>query len=388
MADSKPVVGIISTSKETRALFNAQLLAARFDCFTVEVDRYPTNPDESQAKQLLELKPVIVIVEMQNRETTLATLALIHGALPETWLFVSAPENDPQLIIETMHAGAREFLPRPSTPEKLAQALERYSTVRQKATAAVKGKVFCLTSAKGGAGTTSVAVNLAAATAGYAGEKVALVDLGVPVGDVAEYLNLKSRYTIADAINSTTRLDAVLLESFMSTKYGVAVLPGSREFHAGLFSYDILSKMFQVMAETYTHTFLDMSCVHDEEQLRAATEFCDTILVILTPELPALWRTDRLIRLFDKNGARNKLRLVINRADKKHEIGTKEIEKALEYSIFHGLPNDYPEAIAAVNSGKPLVLSRKSKLAESYLKLGSALTGLQPAQKKRGFFCL
>ncbi len=387
MADSKTVIAIVSPSAEIRELFQSQLKETGFPCFTVDVDQYCAEADDYTVRQLVEVHPRIVIVDMQTRETALSTLRILHDALPEAWLFISATGDDPQLIIDIMHAGAREFLPKPSTSARLSQALARYSAEQRKAAAAgkAKGKIYGITSAKGGAGTTSVAINLAIASANAPEAKVALVDLGSPLGDVAEYMNLKSKYTVADAMASTSRLDSVLLESFMSFRHKVAVLPGNREFHSGLFQQDALTKLFEVLSETFTHTFVDMACAHDQEQLQAATRFCSAVLIVLTPELPALWRTDRLIRLFDRTGSIKKLRLVVNRSSKKREISVGEIEKALGHSIYFNIPNNYPAAIEAVNSGKPLVSSNNSKLAASYFELGQTLTGLSLVRKKRGF---
>ena len=118
------------------------------------------------------------------------------------------------------------------------------------------------------------------------------------------------------------------------------------------------------------------------------TDFSTALILVLTPELPALWRTDRLIRLFEKIGADEKLRLVVNRASKRHEITDKEIEKTLQHSIFWNLPNNYPAAIHAVNTGKPLVAVNHSSLASSYYGLAQALTGVTLSKKPRGLFRL
>lgn len=385
MADIKNIVAIVSSSAETRELLKTQLAEVKFPCLTVEVDQYCSDPEDYTARQLVELGPKIIIVDMQVRETALSTLRTLHDLLPDSWLFITATGNDPQLVIETMHSGAREFLSKPSTSEGLAQALERYSAEQRKTSTTIKGKTYCITSAKGGAGTTSVAINLAVATGNAAAANVALVDLGSPVGDVAEYINIRSKYTIADILDSTSRMDNVLLESFLTRKHSIAVLPGNKEFHSGLFQQNSMSTMFEVLSETFTHTFVDMACAHEQEQLQIATKFCSVIILILTPELPALWRTERLIRLFERTGNAKKLRLIVNRASKKREISVGEIEKALGHSIFYSLPNDYPAAIDAVNSGKPLVSYSNSKLSASYMELGQTLTGLSLIRKKRGF---
>ncbi len=286
MDHSKPIIAIIASSPETRSSFLNQLQDAKFECFTVEVDRYLQDKDDLQARQLCEVRPQIVVVDVQEHEKGINTLRILHDVLPEAWLFVSAPDNNPELIIETMHAGAREFLPRSASTERLLQALERFSSTQKKSTDQTKGKIFGITSAKGGAGTTSVAINLAVATASDPDTKVSLVDFALPVGDVAEYLNLKSKYTVLDAIHSKTRLDPVLLESYMSSTYGISVLPGNKQFHSDVFQQDTLATLFEILAEAFTHTFIDMACAHDQAQLNAATKYCNAILIILHQNCP------------------------------------------------------------------------------------------------------
>ncbi len=387
MSKSQIVVGIVSPLASTRVQICTQLQAVRFAGVPVEIDQYCSEPNDRSTRHLIETHPHIIIVDMEQPAPALASLRVLHDALPDAWLLIGSPSDDPKLIIEAMRAGAREFIPFPATSANISQALSRYASELQKAhEKKTAGKIYSVTSAKGGAGTTSVAVNLAVAAAGARDSKVALVDLGSPVGDVAEYLNLRSKFTVADAISSSQRLDPVLLESYMSHTHGVAVLPGYKEYHPGLLNEEALARMFEVLAATYTHTFIDMACSQHEEQLKAATEFSAAVLVILTPELPALWRTDRLIRLFERTGGGDKLILVVNRGSKRREISVREIEKTLGHSIFFSLPNNYPAAIQAVNSGKPLVSMNHSSLAASYFELGQMLTGLPLAKKKRGLF--
>jgi Flp pilus assembly CpaE family ATPase len=88
------------------------------------------------------------------------------------------------------------------------------------------GALYCVTSAKGGAGATSVTLNLATALSELPETRVAVLDLNSPVGDAAAYLNLSPRFTASDAMEAAGRLDGVLLESYMSRSNGLAVLPG------------------------------------------------------------------------------------------------------------------------------------------------------------------
>lgn len=383
------VVGILSPSAETRELLRKRLRAANLASLTVEGDRCSPDKSDRSTRRFVEAQPHVILVDMHDPQEALQSLQILHDVLPEAWLFVSSGSNDPQLIIETMRAGAREFLPKPLTLSSLHQAFARFSAERQKAVEnRPQGKIYSITAAKGGAGTTSVAVNLAVALATAQEAKVALIDLGSPVGDAAEHLNLKSRFNVSDAISSAERLDPVLLESYMSRAHGVSVLPGHKEFRPGALHSEAVAKILHVASAAYTHVFVDMFCSHEKEQLAVLTEISTAVILVLTPELPALWRTDWLMRFFEKANGAEKLKLVVNRNSRRNEISNKDIEKALGQSVFWRLPNNYPASIQAINSGQPLVLFDHSTLASSYYDLAEALSDMPLRQKRRGFFGL
>jgi pilus assembly protein CpaE len=387
MSAEQAVVGILSPSVGFRESLRSQLIAVRFQSATVEADQYCTDRSDRVVRKLFEARPQIILVDMQDPQAALQTLKVLHEVLPEAWLFASSTTDNSQLIIETMRSGAREFLPKPVTAASLSQALARYTTETEKILQnKARGKVYCVTSAKGGAGTTSVAINLAVSLASAKNTKVSLLDLGGPVGDAAEYLNLKPTFNVSDVIASIDRLDPVLLESYMSRTHSVAVLPGFKDPHPGLPHPNAMSKLLHIASETYSHSFVDMLCTYDQDQLEVVTECSDAVLVVLTPELPALWRTARLINIFQKSGGIDKLRLVINRTSKKHEISDREIEKSLNHSIFWRLPNNYRAAIQSINSGSPLVSVNHSALAAGYFELTRTLTGATFHKKNKRLF--
>jgi pilus assembly protein CpaE len=385
MASQPIAVGIISPLKDTRASWRTLLESTHVGAISVEGNEYGADSADRAIRPFVEAKPDVILVDMQDAQAALQTLRLLHEALPRTWLLVSSASADSQLIIETMRAGAREFLPHPVSLPDLAAALSRYVLESKKAEEKKhRGKIYSVTSAKGGAGTTSVAINLAFALAAARTAKVALLDLGYPIGDAAEYVNIKSHFTIDDALASAPRLDTVLLESYMSHSNNVALLPGRREFHSEATDPEALAAILQVAAESYTHVFIDMFCAHDLELLRLLTTSSEAIIVVITPELPSIWHTDRLIRRYEEIGVAEKLRLVLNRDSKRHHISSKEIEKMLHLPVSHRLPNNYPAAIEAVNTGKPVVIVNNSPLAASYIELAQELTGIQLGKKNRG----
>jgi Flp pilus assembly CpaE family ATPase len=104
----------------------------------------------------------------------------------------------------------------------------------------------------------------------------------------------------------------------------------------------------------------------------------------MTPELPAVWRTHRLITLLSGLGCADRIKLILNRDSSRDEITDKEISRALHQPIYFRLPNNYASAIQAVNQGKPIVEVNHSNLASGYRQLTQALTGVTLQKPRRG----
>ena len=384
-------VGILAPSAEVRESLAVHVEATGLAEVKVRVDEYCAVEDDHPTATFLEAQPQIIIVDMQDVRAAVKALFTLHAVLPEAWLYASCNSSDPQLIIETMHAGAREFMPKPVTARSLSTAFARYLDEKNRLRTDLKerGRIFSVTAAKGGAGATSVAINIAVTLATVPDTRVALIDLNSPVGDVAAYLNQKPQFTVADALAAAPRLDPVLLETFTTKASGVSVLAGPKKFQAGPTPAPAaLAKLLRVAAQTHSHIFIDLPSSLDLELLRVVTDASEAVLVVLTPEFPALWRTHRLVLFLASTGCADRLRLVLNRDNSRAEIDEKEIKKALNYPIYWRLPNNYSSAIQAVNQGKPIVTVNHSSLASSYKKLSHELSGLPLPQKRRGLMRL
>ena len=135
-------------------------------------------------------------------------------------------EPQPELLMASMRAGAREFLSGAIAPTVLADALLRAAARRaEHTTKKTRGKVLMFWGAKGGSGVTTLATNFAIALHNETGGEVVLADLNPQLGDVAVLLGLTPRFTIAEAFLNPNRLD----QEFVSTlvcehRSGISVL--------------------------------------------------------------------------------------------------------------------------------------------------------------------
>jgi pilus assembly protein CpaE len=335
----------------------------------------------------------VIIVDMQEPPAAVKALQVLHTALPDAWILALSPVNDPGLIIDAVRAGAREFLVKPVHPESLSGALGRYLAEKERSQKKDKGgEIYCVTSGKGGSGATSVTLSLAAALSELPETRVAVLDLNSPVGDAAAYLNLSPRFTVSDALEASNRLDGVLLESYMSHSHGLALLPGPKDpgtdpsvgAESGAGGAIGIARLLDVVSHTYSHTVVDLPPSLDREILRVFLGAATRVLVVLTPELPALWRTQRLFGFLQGCTDADKLQLVLNRSSRSDEITESEIEKALRHPVYWQLPNDYRACVNAINAGRPVVTRSHSALAGRYQELASRLSGISPPEKRGG----
>jgi pilus assembly protein CpaE len=242
-------------------------------------------------------------------------------------------------------------------------------------------------SAKHGSGATTVAVNLAGIIAARSGQRTAVIDLDRPLGDAAAYLNVKPNFTVSDALAAGPRLDSMLLESYMQSTYGFHILPGFREHTAdAALSSEKLAHLLEVAQTTFDHVIVDLPTNLDEEQVKVLTRHVAATLVVLTPELPAIWRTERLLTYLTGLHASEKVRIILNRSSRSDEISDADIERLLRMPLYCKLPNEYGPCIKAINSGTLLENANTKQLNKSLISLAADIAGLPGIESKRGLF--
>ena len=253
-------VGILSPNTETRALLRSQVEATGIARVHVEVDSYCTDRADRATRLFQEANPDLIIVDLEQNEAAMQSLQTLNAALPKTWLFVVSSEDSTKAIIESMRLGAREFLPKNSLPD-LAAALRRFldDKKRLQEVRAPSGKVYSVMTAKGGSGATSVAINLAASISGLPNCRVGLIDLNMSTGDAATYLNLNPQFTLTDVLENLSRIDPVLLETYMCSANGISVLPGPKDYRPGqTISADAAVRILDVASRAFTHVVADI----------------------------------------------------------------------------------------------------------------------------------
>jgi pilus assembly protein CpaE len=315
---------------------------------------------------------VLVDIPEDNPGVALRGIELMHHELPEPAIFAIGSMAQPQVIVNTMRAGAREFIERPTTTTDLLEAFVRLSTSQRKPKEETRGKIFTVVNAKGGSGSTTVAVNLAIALQAAHGG-TALVDLA-PLGHCALHLNLKPLFTVADAIRNLHRLDSSLLESFM-TRHGVGMqlLAGPNTPIVTEPSNAEYAKLFDLLIGHFRYVVVDASTRMDATTRLAAT-LSQTVLMVAHADVASLWSAARVQQYLSEHSNREKVQLVLNRFRKIPGFSEADAEAAAGVKLAAKIPNQYFAVSTAIDRGIPLLQQTHTEIARSFTALAAHLT--------------
>src|SRR5215470_3401391 len=198
--------------------YRAPLSSALAGSPTNVTREFLSYPGFDDLPQLLDAEYDVIIIELDtNPEHALDLVENICGKSSATVMVYSA-QADSELLVRCMRAGAREFLTAPVDPNTIAEALIRASVRRPAARSSKKaaGKLFVFASAKGGSGVTTIASNFALTLARESGQNTILIDLDLPLGNVAIDLGITTQFSTANAIESADRLDSNFLSKLLT----------------------------------------------------------------------------------------------------------------------------------------------------------------------------
>ena len=292
---------------------------------------------------------------------------------------------DPEVILGAIRSGASEFL-YPPIEAGLSRALERLSVERAKAQSAPgkhRGRTLGFVSAKGGCGATTVASHVAVEIQRATTQDVLLADFDMESGLIGFLMKSKSTYTILDAVRNVHRLDQSYWKALVSNGIpGLEVIsaPATATLREAL-TGESFRHVLQFTRAAYDWIAVDLGRGLSALTAEVLGEI-DDLYLISTLDLPALHQTKQVVQAaLDTGYARNKLRLILNRAPKRMDFDLAQVQKVLGLPIYEMLPNAYPELFEAYSEGN--LLSAGTELGKALIGLAGKIAGV-PAPKEKG----
>ena len=322
--------------------------------------------------------PQVLVVDARGRDSLPGGLSAFRRQHPSAGAVLVVSSLDPRLMLEAMRAGVTECVAEPLTPQALDEAVRRVLTN----TTEPAGQVFAFVGAKGGVGTTTMAVNTAAALGRVAKGEVLLIDMHMAHGDDAVFLGVEPRFSIIDALENIHRID----ESFFAgvvekTNTGVHLLASSpRPRHISVDSNKIRA-LIEAASRMYRMTVLDVP--RSDMTMLDSLDVATSVVVVTSQEIAALRNAANMAETLRGRYGSGRVKVAINRFHRESVIAHEDIERAVGGAVEHLIPSDYRSAIEALNAGRPLAMDRESKLGMAFARFARDLAGVAKEQVEK-----
>ena len=348
-------------------------------------------------------RPALVLVAANlpgvDGFTMVTRLRMEDGPSTHTPAILLLPENEADGRGKALRAGADDYLVKPFHPAELMarmrSLLARYKPDEQfnppsssRAAAVVippaaasprkreAARVVLFYGAKGGVGTTTLAINSAIALHKELGRRVCLIDANLQFGDHRVFLDLGlDRMSIVDLATAPAVDVDLIRQILVKHESGIELLlaPPSPET-AELVTHDHLPNIIGLLANEYDYIMVDVDKRLDEVNLRIM-DVADVIYVVMTADLPCLKNVRLVLETIGHLGySADKVKLVLNRSNAFTGINVKNAESALKRRIDFQILNEYRAAIGALNSGAPFMYTKSdSVLGKNVLEFVKAM---------------
>ena len=368
-------VVIVATDNEQRAVLQVLVDGTNVARTVHSCASFPVAGSDPVTRRVRAANPDVTLVDIPSDapQMALRAIELLHQEMPDSAIFAIGMLTQPQLIVNAMRAGAREFIERPTNTTDLLEAFVRLTTAQRRVRQeGPRGKVFSVINAKGGNGATTVAVNLALALQSAHGQ-TALVDMA-PLGHAALHMNLKPVFNVTDATRNLHRMDAQLLESFMTRHAGGLLLLAGTNVPAVVDpSTAEFVRLFDMLVTHYRYVVVDASSRFDAAS-RLIANLSETVLLVACTDVASLWSAARVQQYLGETGSRERVRLVLNRFRKVPGFSEADAEAAVGAKLLWRVPNQYFAVSGAIDRGTPVMEQRNTEIARCFAGLAQELT--------------
>jgi pilus assembly protein CpaE len=265
----------------------------------------------------MERSPENIIVDISGAEMPASQVhELAELCEPGVTVVAIGDRNDIALYRDLVQAGVSEYIVKPVTAQLLARALSSTHTTTEGSPISRKlGKVVAVVGARGGVGTTTLAINLAWYLANRQNRRVLLLDLDLQTGDCALALNLEPTPGLREALTNPVRIDNVFLERTVAV-HGerLFVLSAEEPLRADAeFTAEAVETLVGVLRTQFHYVIADIPRI-PAAPFRRALDIADIRVIVADQTLRSVRDTVRLRDALGESGDARRHFLVVNRS--------------------------------------------------------------------------
>lgn len=332
---------------------------------------------------LVEKRPhhlTIVVLPAEEKRA----LGLLHEirTVVQTPVVAVGPAVDPKHILAVIHAGADDYVDVANLRAELPAALQHLELAR--GTQVRPGHLIAVLAPSGGSGSSTVAVNLAAALA-QAHKRTALIDLKLEMGDLSALLDLKAVHTLADLCQKVEQLDRTMFErSLVRHGSGVHLLAAPHQLEDVSYVHpDGIAKVLAEARSVFQYVVVDLDHTFQEEQIQVLRQ-ASLILLVFRLDFTCLRNGRKALDYLARAGvSEDTAQLIVNRYGQAKEVPAHKAEEVFGREIFHYIPEDAKNINRANNSGTPAILEAPStKVSRSFRDLATKVEAAMPSNRE------
>ncbi|MFF2516953.1 CpaE family protein [Streptomyces sp. NPDC058086] len=348
------------------------------------------------AESLDELPEVVLVHERIGPVPALDLIRDVVMRFPAIGVVFITADPSAGVLTAAMDSGARGIIGLPLGYDALAERVQaaagwslgmrrHLGSGTPELYAGPGGTIVTVTGAKGGVGATVTAVELALA-AQASGRSVALVDLDLQSGDVASYLDVQFRRSIADLAGISDINPRVLQDAVYTHDSGVGLLLAPAEGERGEEVTDrVTRQVLSALRSRHDVVVVDCGALMNSATA-AAVEMADRALLLVTPDVVAVRAAKRMVRMWDRLQIRKaeETTTVVNRFARGTEIQPSLVERVTGTKVARtAVPAAFKELQSVVDAGRLQDLDTRSTVKQALWALAGEL-GLVVAQETGG----
>src|SRR5579872_2388078 len=318
---------------------------------TRTMDHYPNT------QELLRLvrahAPQIVFLSTESMTRACNVVRDVENNTPGIQILAIGRSCDPQLLLDVMRAGIREYMAHPFERLVLTESLSRVQETLDKRPAFIESTddVFSFLPSKAGVGTSTIALNAAVALSRLPNMSVLLSDFDLNSGMMRFMLKLDNSHCVTDAAEHSFHMDETLWPQMVTSIERMDVL------HAGKLNPDFrvepsqISHLLEFMRRNYRVLCFDLSGNLERYSLEIMHE-SKRIFLVCTPEIPSLHLARERYLYLRQLDLHDRVTVLLNRAQKRPLITAQQIEQLLGVPVTMTFPNDYQGVHRALTFGR------------------------------------
>lgn len=358
-SDKEITALLIAPNRDLANEINSALALHRSFQVLGEIKEYPTL--QSLEVRMRQLKPQVVLLDVSSDlDRATDVLHFLTGLGEDLHVVGLHTRNDSETLLRALRAGASEFLFSPFEKTALDEAAARLLRLRQPSggspppTDVQDGSLAVFTSTKPGAGSSTLATQVAFALKRATNKRVLLADFDLMGGSIGFYLKLNHPYSTVEALAHADSLDNQMWRSLTVPCDGIDILPAPTTPYTGAIEAGRVHILLNFARHLYDWVVVDLPVVFQKASLMAIAE-SDLAFLVTTPELPSLHLARKSVTLLEQIGvSRDRFQMVVNRTGKRDGIGSGDMEKLFNCPVYATVPNDYFSLHRVITLGQPL----------------------------------